>query len=234
MGNFKTERLNRLKNEASMNNQLENDQEYTPEEQALMDQATKPYQRYEVAVMADQRRAQEARERKGQAWKGSQAGRLLKQLGQVFIAYKECLHQDPSLEDEALEFDDANQRLFNRMKTTMERAHNAPRCTRIMAAGRRCRAPKVRGKKYCHMHMAMEEARPQTINLPSLDDANGIQVAIAKSAQALLDGKLEQKQASLLAYYLQLALSNVGRVNFEEDWEEKEKEEEEEEVEEEY
>src|SRR5258708_7088321 len=116
MGNFKTERLNRLKNEASMNNQLENDQEYTPEEQALMDQATKPYQRYEVAVMADQRRAQEAR---------------------------------------------------------------------------------------------------------------------GKSGQALVDGKMEQKRASLLAYYLQRALSNVGRVNFE-DWEEEEKrKEEEEEVEEE-
>ncbi len=67
------------------------------------------------------------------------------------------------------------------------------------------------------MHLAMEEARPQKINLPSLDDANGIQVAIAKSAQALVDGNLEPKQASLLAYYLRLAANNVGRLSFEEE-----------------
>ena len=32
----------------------------------------------------------------------------------------------------------------------------------------------------------------------------------------MVDGKLEYKQASILGYYLQLALSNVKRVNFEE------------------
>ena len=73
------------------------------------------------------------------------------------------------------------------------------------------------------MHLAMEDARPATIDLPSLDDANGIQVAIAKAAQALVDGKLEPKQASLLVYYLQLALSNVDRVDFEDSGEEDER-----------
>lgn len=43
--------------------------------------------------------------------------------------------------------------------------------------------------------------------------------AIAKGAQAVVDGTLDSKQAGLLGYYLQLALSNVGRVDFEDDWE---------------
>jgi hypothetical protein len=41
--------------------------------------------------------------------------------------------------------------------------------------------------------------------------------AIAKGAQAVVDGKLDYKQASILGYYLQLALSNVGRVDFKEE-----------------
>ena len=77
-------------------------------------------------------------------------------------------------------------------------------------------APRVRGKKYCHMHLMMEEARPEKISLPNLADAAGIHGAIAKGAQAVVDGKLDYKQASILGYYLQLALSNVGKVEVEE------------------
>jgi hypothetical protein len=67
------------------------------------------------------------------------------------------------------------------------------------------------------MHEMLEEARPEKINLPSLGDARAIHAAIAKGAQAVVDGKLETKQAAILGYYLQLALSNVGRVDFEEE-----------------
>ncbi len=112
-----------------------------------------------------------------------------------------------------------NQKIFNKMRTTMERAHQAPRCRHPKAGGGTCRAPRVRGKKYCHMHEMLEEARPEKINLPSLGDAHAIHAAIAKGAQAVVDGKLEYKQASILGYYLQLALSNVGRVDFEEEQE---------------
>jgi hypothetical protein len=83
------------------------------------------------------------------------------------------------------------------------------------------------------MHLAMEAARPKQFSLPALDDANAIQVAITKGAQGLVDGTLEEKRATKLAYYLQLAISNVGRVNFEPEDEEEEEEEEEEDMEEE-
>lgn len=51
--------------------------------------------------------------------------------------------------------------------------------------------------------------------LPALDDPNAIQVAVSKVAQGLVDGTLDEKRATRLAYVLQLAMSNVGRVNFE-------------------
>ena len=154
-----------------------------------------------------------------QKWAASTLGQAFKQLGEAYMTCKAWLGEDPYWEREAARFDEVNQKLFNRLRTNIERANNAPRCAHIMVAGNRCRAPKMRGKKYCHMHLAFAQARPEKIDLPSLDDPNGIQLAIARAAQALVDGKLDQKQASLLGYYLQLAVSNVGRVDFEEGWE---------------
>jgi len=200
-----------------MANGIENARGFTPEEQELYSKAQKDHERYKVCLMRDERRAGELQERESRAWKTSEAGQLLKQLGECFAAYKECLEQDPRLQVKALEFDEMNQRIFNKMKSTIDRANNAPRCRYPKANGGTCRAPRVRGKKYCHMHLMLEEARPEKIELPNLGDAHAIHAAIAKGAQAVVDGKLEYKQASILGYYLQLAMSNVGRVDFEED-----------------
>jgi hypothetical protein len=169
-----------------------------------------------VIEIRNARRQREQRERERQAWPATRPGQLLKKLGDCFAEYRECLAQDPRLQEKALEFDEVNQKIFNKMKTTMEQAHNAPRCRYPKGKGLTCKAPRVRGKKYCHMHLMLEEARPEKIRLPNLGDANGIHGAIAKGAQAVVDGKLDYKQASILGYYLQLAVSNIGRVDFEE------------------
>jgi hypothetical protein len=78
------------------------------------------------------------------------------------------------------------------------------------------------------MHLAMQLARPQKLDLPPLDDPNGVQLAIMQATQGLVDGTLEQTQGRLLARFLQLAASNVGRVNFESKYEGQEYEDEEE------
>jgi hypothetical protein len=188
-------------------------------ERALWEVAGTDPQRAVIAEQRDERRFKEhqerEKERERQTWPASTAGQLLKKLGECFAEYRECLEKDPRLVEKALEFDELNQKIFNRMRTSMDRAHNAPRCRHEKAGGGTCRAPRVRGKKYCHMHEMLEEARPEKLNLPSLGDAHAIHAAIAKGAQAVVDGKLEYKQASILGYYLQLALSNVGRVDFE-------------------
>jgi hypothetical protein len=169
-----------------------------------------------IVRMRDERRARTLKERERQAWPESRAGQLLKQLGECFEAYRQCVMEDPQLQERALEFDEMNQKIFNKMKSTIDRANSAPRCQYPKGNGATCRAPRVRGKKFCHMHLMMEEARPEKISLPNLADARGIHGAIAKGAQAVVDGKLDYKQASILGYYLQLALSNVGRVDAEE------------------
>ena len=190
---------------------------FTPEERELTFTAH-TREEFEVAMrQRDARRLKEHQERERQEWPKTRAGQLLKKLGECFAEYKECLEQDPRLQEKALAFDEFNQKIFNRIKTSMERAHNAPRCRHAKAGGGTCRAPRVRGKKYCHMHEMLEEARPEKISLPNLSDANAIHGAIAKGAQAVVDGKLDYKQASILGYYLQLALTNVKHVNFEDE-----------------
>jgi hypothetical protein len=191
------------------------------EERELWANAYTDPDRAVIKEQRDARRLREHQERERaqerQAWPTTRAGQLLKKLGESFAEYKECLEKDPRVVEKALAFDEMNQKIFNRMKNTIDRANNAPRCRFEKANGTMCRAPRVRGKKLCHMHLMMEEARPEKISLPGLSDANAIQAAIAKGAQALVDGKLEQKQASILGYYLQLALSNHRRVDFEEE-----------------
>jgi hypothetical protein len=189
---------------------------FTEEEIELWNKAGSMDEREAVMQQRDERRLREHREREKQAWGTTRAGQLLKQLGECFEAYRQCLAEDPELQEKALEFDAANQKIFNKMKSTIERANGAPRCLYPKGNGEMCRAPRVRGKKYCHGHLMLEEARPEKIRLPNLADAAGIHGAIAKGAQAVVDGKMDYKQASILGYYLQLALSNVGKVDFEE------------------
>ncbi|MGZ4854819.1 MAG: hypothetical protein ACXVKH_06295 [Candidatus Angelobacter sp.] len=192
------------------------------EEQELWSKAKCHNDRVAVMQRRDARRLQEHdaldKERERKEWARSEAGQLLKKLGECFAEYRDCVAKEPELQEKGLEYDAINQKIFNKMKSTIGRANSAPRCRYEKPDGRGCRAPRVRGKKYCHMHLMLEEARPEKIKLPSLGDANAIQAAIAKGAQAVVDGKLDQKQAGILGYYLQLALSNVKRVDFEEGW----------------
>ena len=191
------------------------------EERDLWEHAHTDPHRAEITKQRDARRLKEHQEREAerdrQEWTTSRAAQLLKKLGECFAEYKECLEHDPKLQEKALAYDEMNQKIFNKMRNSIERANNAPRCRHPRAGGGTCRAPRVRGKKYCHMHEMLEAARPQKIDLPNLGDAYAIHAAIAKGAQAVVDGKLDYKQASILGYYLQLALSNVGRVDFEEE-----------------
>ena len=50
------------------------------------------------------------------------------------------------------------------------------------------------------------------LDLPLLEDANAIQVAIQEIMQAILDRRIDAKRAGLLLYSLQLASSNLSKL----------------------
>jgi hypothetical protein len=179
-----------------------------------------------VDRMRDERRRREEQEELKEQWPSTEAARLFTQLGETFKACQELLEQAPEIEETAKLADGERHDVFTMLRDNLEKANRAPRCEYPRSGGKPCRAPKVRGQKYCNMHLAMEAARPTKFSLPALDDANSIQVALNKTAQGLVEGTLNEKVATKLAYVLQVAMSNVDKLDFEPEEGEEEMEEE--------
>jgi hypothetical protein len=102
---------------------------------------------------------------------------------------------------------------------------NIRRCQHIKVNGTQCGSPAVRRNSFCYFHGRWREqrillgnTRPKAIpslDLPVLEDANSIQVAIMQVLSLLLTGQVEHKTAGLLLYGLQTASGNLRRARFE-------------------
>jgi hypothetical protein len=101
----------------------------------------------------------------------------------------------------------------------------APRCRHIKASGTQCGSPALRNKNFCFYH---QQVRPLTvecysegeyatgeIDLPVFEDAHSIQTVIRQVVQMVLQKRIERKTASLLLYALQIASSNLKRMELE-------------------
>ena len=188
---------------------------YSDEEWEVYLKARTSEEYFAVSRMRDERRRREEEEELREQWPTTEAARLFTQLGETFTACQKLMEQNPAIEAAAKLVDGERHDVFTMLRDNLEKANRAPRCEYPRSGGRPCRAPKMRGQKYCCMHVALEAARPTKFNLPALEDANSIQVALTKTAQGLVDGTLEEKVATKLAYVLQVAMSNVDKVNFE-------------------
>jgi len=101
----------------------------------------------------------------------------------------------------------------------------APRCRHIKVNGTQCGSPALRNKNFCFYH---QQDRPLTVEcysegpyaageiaLPVFEDAHSIQTVIRQVVQMVLQKRLERKTASLLLYALQIASSNLKRIELE-------------------
>ncbi|MCU1254299.1 MAG: hypothetical protein JWM83_598 [Candidatus Angelobacter sp.] len=195
---------------------IENINGFTEEEQRMWGETVKTGEDMRrMFNMRDERKRREQEEELKEQWPSTEAARLFTQLGETFTACQKLLEQNPAIEAAVKLADGERHDVFTMLRDNLEKANRAPRCEYPRSGGQLCRAPKVRGQKYCCMHLAIEAARPTKFSLPALDDANSIQVALNKTAQGLVDGTLDERVATKLAYVLQVAMSNVGKVNFE-------------------
>jgi hypothetical protein len=202
---------------------IENHNGFTEEEQRLWYETVRTGEDMKrMFDMQGERRQREAEEELKEQWPSTEAARLFTQLGETFTACQKMLEQNPAIGAAAKLADGERHDVFTMLRDNLEKANRAPRCEYPRSGGQPCRAPKVRGQKYCNMHLAMEAARPTKFSLPVLDDANSIQVALNKTAQGLVDGTLNEKVATKLAYVLQVAMTNVDKVDFEPEEEEQE------------
>jgi hypothetical protein len=94
-------------------------------------------------------------------------------------------------------------------------------CEHVKANGHFCGSPAMRGRNYCFFHITHIGQRlrleryaslglePPAIELPLLEDAASIQLALMQVTDALLKGTLDAKRGGLVLYALQTASSNL-------------------------
>jgi hypothetical protein len=101
----------------------------------------------------------------------------------------------------------------------------AARCRHIKVSGTQCGSPALRNKNFCFYH---QQDHPLTVEcysegeyatgeiaLPVFEDAHSLQTVIRQVVQLVLQKRIERKTASLLLYALQIASSNLKRMELE-------------------
>jgi hypothetical protein len=92
--------------------------------------------------------------------------------------------------------------------------------------GTQCGSPALRRRRHCFFHerIRREQARIRAdasalhaFDLPLLEDANSVQMALMKVIQMLGSGRMDHKTAGLMLYALQTASSNLRHASFEAD-----------------
>lgn len=100
----------------------------------------------------------------------------------------------------------------------------ARRCGYRMKSGRRCRAARLAGRRYCVFHDPRARAqRRQVTRRARLDlgTAEGLQEWLSGIAEAVRAGKLEPRSATAMAYIGQVLAQNLPRVTEERELEER-------------
>jgi hypothetical protein len=167
-------------------------------------------------------------------WEKTEHGKLCLTFYEAFHAYKRYLETHPyaHVPPDAARSDYDEHKLFEEglrmveqqrrereetLRRNLEKAQKAARCQHFYLNGDQCGAPRVRGKKLCHMHERMEEAKTEMLELEldlgPMEDADSIQMGIKKLQRAIIGGKLTHRQVGQLAYTIQLAAWNVTRTS---------------------
>jgi hypothetical protein len=102
---------------------------------------------------------------------------------------------------------------------------NVPRCQHLKVNGTQCGSPALNYRRRCFFHERMRRervkiARQNTtyrFDLPLLEDANCVQIALMKVIQMLGAGSVDHKTAGLMLYGLQTASINLRHCDFEAD-----------------
>jgi hypothetical protein len=101
---------------------------------------------------------------------------------------------------------------------------NVPRCQHIKMIGTQCGSPALRYRRLCFFHdrirrerakIAADVSAQHRFDLPLLEDANSVQVALMKVIQMLGSGRMDHKTAGLMLYALQTASANLRIADFE-------------------
>jgi len=99
------------------------------------------------------------------------------------------------------------------------------RCQHLKVNGTQCGSPALRRNRFCFFHKRFQDERIRlntdrarrgvaTFELPVLEDANSIQIALMQVMRLLVAQQIDHRTASLLLYALQTASSNLRMTKF--------------------
>jgi len=102
----------------------------------------------------------------------------------------------------------------------------APRCQHIKGNGTPCGSPALQDNLFCYYHqrcctVKFEYGRHygdysrSDVTLPVFEDAHSIQLTLRRITELILRHQIDQKDASLVLYALQLAMVNLKRMDHE-------------------
>jgi hypothetical protein len=160
------------------------------------------YEEYRRQEQAEQARTEE------------EIRRRISEVGEAFRACREFIEQHPEVHYNVKDAEAREHQLYQKLRQNLERAQTAPRCEKVREDGTVCGCPQMKGYRYCYAHERMLEMRSSRLELPPLEDANAVQMAIMRVQKALIDDEISEKKAGLLLYSLQMASSNLKHTTF--------------------
>jgi hypothetical protein len=85
-------------------------------------------------------------------------------------------------------------------------------CRHVKPSGIKCKSPALRSTPFCYFHSRLDRSRNPSvtdhklpIQLPSLEDFNGIQIALHQILEALSTSRIDARRASLFLRGLRIA-----------------------------
>jgi hypothetical protein len=101
-------------------------------------------------------------------------------------------------------------------------SYSGTHCQHMKVNGERCQSPALRDQKFCYFHDRCSPAQIDVSTsaqfpaapffLPVLEDAASIQWGITQVCEHLLNRRLDAKKAGVLLYAMQIASSNLPRM----------------------
>jgi len=95
------------------------------------------------------------------------------------------------------------------MHSNYKKANAAPRCQYIRLNDQPCTQPALQDNIFCRFHDVLDRPLPDSRQIPFVEDAATLQLALMQVIRSLQLGQVDRRTAGTILYALQIAASNL-------------------------